>query len=77
MFDIQYYEDQEYELNARYDYVREAYGELARDCDRMAAEDAAFYDRQHMEWFLDEVELGGAQYEKAWTGRLLDDACPF
>jgi hypothetical protein len=32
----------------------------------------AFYGREHAEFFLDEVEHGGARYEKAATGQIAD-----
>lgn len=35
------YEDLEYEFNARYDYLREAFGPTADDARRAAADDAA------------------------------------
>jgi len=34
-------EDRDYELNARYDYIREAYGDLGDDPASLAAEDRA------------------------------------
>jgi len=37
-------EDADYEFNARYDYIREAYAATARDCDAFAESDAAYYD---------------------------------
>lgn len=33
----------DYEANARFDYISEAYGQEARDCARMAEEDERFY----------------------------------
>ena len=36
-----YYEEMDAEFNARFDYVSEAYGETARDCNRMAADEVA------------------------------------
>lgn len=47
-----HHEEMDAESNARFDYVSEAYGETARDCNRMAEEEAAEELREwceHME----------------------------
>ena len=53
------------------DFTGLTYNEIAAitgaDTDKQLAEESAFYGREHLEFFLDEVEIGGAQYEKAAT----------
>ena len=54
----------DYEINARYDYVSEAFGELARDCDAMAAADDAY----EAQMFAEEVAaLGPYVYVSEFT----------
>jgi len=54
----------DYEMNARYDYVSEAFGEMARDCDAMAAADDAY----EAERFAEEVAaLGPYVYVSDFT----------
>lgn len=40
-----FYEEMEAEFNAQFDYLREAYGATAADCNAMAAEDAEAQER--------------------------------
>lgn len=55
----------DYEMNARYDYVSEAFGDMARDCDAMAAADDAY----EAERFKEEVEaFGPSVYVSEFTG---------
>lgn len=52
-------EDQDYELNARYDYLSEAYGATARDCNLMAEADAAY---EAEEFRLELIAFGPSHY---------------
>ena len=40
-----FYEEMEAELSGQFDYLREAYGATAADCNAMAAEDGAAQER--------------------------------
>lgn len=57
-YNVQEEEDRDYELNARYDYQREAFGDLGDDPETLRAEMAAL-DRYHAELAMDEMEARG------------------
>lgn len=55
----------DYEMNAAYDYVSEAYGATARDCDMMADDDQAY----EAEMFrLELIAFGPSHYVSPTTG---------
>lgn len=49
-------EDQEYELNARYDYISEAYGHEAMLLNQMAEDDALYEMQRYYEDYADRAE---------------------
>jgi hypothetical protein len=64
MFYDTFQEHCDYEMNARYDYVSEAFGDMARDCDAMAAADDAY----EAQMFAEEVAaLGPYVYASEFT----------
>lgn len=54
-----FYEEMEAELNGQFDYLREAYGATAADCNAAAAQDGAAQDR------YDAALAAGASQEEA------------
>lgn len=66
----------DYEANAAYDYIHEAYCETARDCDEMARQDAEIELREFYVEVQDDIEARGATAFR--FGRpFIDDYCPF
>ena len=66
-------EDQEYEFNARYDYVSEAYGDLGDDPETLRGE---MEDRM-FEWVCAEAELDLAFGPKVTVRAEINDDIPF
>lgn len=67
----QWQEHCDYEANARYDNLSEAYGATARDCADMAAEDEIYYGRIERELACDAMEARGGPLP------FFDDELPF
>lgn len=62
------YEELEAEWNARYDYVAEAYGATARDCNDMAEDDARIEWAEAWANVCDEMEAWGRPCLKTFDG---------
>ena len=67
-------EELEAEFNARYDYLREAYGATARDCDDFAAEEAREEHYQCCVAMQDDMEARGGPLPRDFG---FDDYIPF
>jgi 3-hydroxyacyl-CoA dehydrogenase len=73
-----YQEAMDYEENARFDYVHEAYAGMEEDPENLAAEQAMFESIENVRT-QDEIEASGPTFNRFrdWSDFSVYDDCPF